>query len=56
MMHFDLIVIGMGLSGLMAANRVDMGKRVLIIGKGMGTLVMLSHTIDLLERFRCRRE
>ena len=49
MMHFDLIVIGMGLSGLMAAKTaVDMGKRVLIIGKGMGTLVMLSHTIDLL--------
>ena len=48
-MHFDLIVIGMGLSGLMAARTaVEMGKRVLIVGKGMGTLVMFSNTIDLL--------
>jgi glycerol-3-phosphate dehydrogenase subunit B len=48
-MHYDLIVIGMGLSGLMAAKTAaDQGKRVLVIGKGMGTLVMFSHTIDLL--------
>ncbi|HSB05123.1 MAG TPA: anaerobic glycerol-3-phosphate dehydrogenase subunit GlpB [Thermodesulfobacteriota bacterium] len=48
-MHFDVIIIGMGLSGLMAAKTaVERGKKVLIIGKGMGTLIMLSHTIDLL--------
>jgi glycerol-3-phosphate dehydrogenase subunit B len=48
-MHFDLIVIGMGLSGLMAAKTaLEMGKRVLIIGKGLGTLAMLSNTIDVL--------
>jgi len=48
-MHFDLIVIGMGLSGLMAAKTAaEVGKRVLIIGKGLGTLAMLSNTIDVL--------
>jgi glycerol-3-phosphate dehydrogenase subunit B len=48
-MHFDVIIIGMGLSGLMAAKTaVETGKKVLIIGKGLGTLCMLSHTIDLL--------
>jgi glycerol-3-phosphate dehydrogenase subunit B len=51
-MHFDLIVIGMGLSGLMAARTAaEMGKRTLIVGKGMGTLCLLSNTIDLLENF-----
>ena len=48
-MHFDLIVIGMGLSGLMAAKTgVEAGKKVLIIGKGLGTLPILSNTIDVL--------
>jgi glycerol-3-phosphate dehydrogenase subunit B len=48
-MHFDVIVIGMGLSGLMAARTAaEVGKRVLIIGKGFGTLAMLSNTIDVL--------
>jgi len=48
-MHYDLIVIGMGLSGLMAAKTaVEMGEKVLIIGKGLGTLSILSNTIDLL--------
>jgi len=48
-MHYDLIVIGMGLSGLMAAKTaIEMGKRVLIIGKGLGTLSIFSNTIDLL--------
>ncbi len=48
-MHFDVIVIGMGLSGLMAAKTaIDVGKRVLMVGKGMGTLGLLSNTIDLL--------
>lgn len=48
-MHYDLIIIGMGLSGLMAAKiAVEKGKKVLIIGKGLGTLSILSNTIDLL--------
>ena len=48
-MHFDLIVIGMGLSGLMAAKTAaEMGKKVLIVGKGIGTLSILSNTIDVL--------
>jgi glycerol-3-phosphate dehydrogenase subunit B len=48
-MHFDLIVIGMGLSGLMAAKTAaETGKKVLIIGKGMGSLCLFSNTIDVL--------
>ncbi len=48
-MHYDLIVIGMGLSGLMAAKTaVEAGKKVLIIGKGMGGLTLFSNTIDVL--------
>ena len=48
-MHFDLIVIGMGLSGLMAAKTAaELGKKVLIVGKGLGALSILSNTIDVL--------
>ncbi len=48
-MHFDLIVIGMGLSGLMAAKTAaEAGQKVLIIGKGMGGLVLFSNSIDVL--------
>jgi len=48
-MRYDLIIIGMGLSGLMAAKTAaDKGKRVLIIGKGIGTLSVFSNTIDVL--------
>jgi glycerol-3-phosphate dehydrogenase subunit B len=48
-MHYDLIVIGMGLSGLMAAKTaVAAGQRVLIVGKGMGSLCLFSNTIDVL--------
>jgi glycerol-3-phosphate dehydrogenase subunit B len=48
-MHYDLIVIGMGLSGLMAAKTAaESGQRVLIVGKGMGSLVLFSNTIDVL--------
>jgi glycerol-3-phosphate dehydrogenase subunit B len=39
----------MGLSGLMAAmTAAQAGKRVLIIGKGMGSLCLFSNSIDLL--------
>lgn len=48
-MHFDIIVIGMGLTGLMAAKTaVERNKKVLLIGKGLGTLTLFSNTIDLL--------
>ncbi len=48
-MHYDLIVMGMGLSGLMAAKTAaDAGRKVLIIGKGMGSLCLFSNTIDML--------
>jgi len=48
-MHYDLIVIGMGLSGLMAAKTTaEAGQKVLIIGKGMGSLALFSNTIDVL--------
>jgi glycerol-3-phosphate dehydrogenase subunit B len=48
-MHYDLIVIGMGLSGLMAAKTAaESGQKVLIIGKGMGSISLFSNTIDVL--------
>ena len=48
-MHYDIIIIGMGLSGLMAAKTaVEMGKKVLIAGKGVGSLGLFSNTIDVL--------
>jgi glycerol-3-phosphate dehydrogenase subunit B len=47
--RFDVIVIGMGLSGLMAAKTAaEAGQRVLIVGKGMGSLCLFSNTIDVL--------
>ncbi len=50
-MHYDLIIIGMGLSGLMAAKTaVDLGKRVLILAKGIGSLSLFSNSIDLLDQ------
>jgi glycerol-3-phosphate dehydrogenase subunit B len=51
-MHYDLVVIGMGLSGLMAAKTaVAAGQKVLILGKGMGSLCLFSNTIDVLGQF-----
>lgn len=51
-MRYDLIVIGMGLSGLMAAKTAaETGKKVLILGKGMGGLALFSNSIDVLEIF-----
>ena len=48
-MHYDLIIIGMGLSGLMAAKTgAETGKKILIVGKGMGSLCLFSNTIDVL--------
>jgi glycerol-3-phosphate dehydrogenase subunit B len=51
-MHYDLIIIGTGLSGLMAAKTAaEAGQKVLIIGKGMGSLCLFSNTIDVLGSF-----
>ena len=48
-MHYDLIIIGMGLSGLMAAKTAaEAGQKVLIVGKGIGSLCLFSNTIDVL--------
>jgi glycerol-3-phosphate dehydrogenase subunit B len=48
-MHYDLIIIGMGLSGLMAAKTaVEAGQKVLLVGKGMGSLALFTNTIDVL--------
>jgi len=48
-MHYDLIIIGTGLSGLMAAKTAaEAGTKVLIIGKGTGSLGLFSNTIDVL--------
>ena len=46
---WDLIVIGTGLAGLTAARTaVDRGARVLIVGRGMGSLTLFGNTIDVL--------
>ncbi len=48
--HYHLIVIGLGLSGLMAAfTAAQAGKRVLVVGKGTGRLCLFSSSIDLLN-------
>jgi len=48
-MHYDLIIMGTGLSGLMAAKTVaETGAKVLIVGKGTGSLCLFSNTIDVL--------
>jgi glycerol-3-phosphate dehydrogenase subunit B len=47
--EYGVIVVGMGLSGLMAAmTAAELGKRVLIVGKGMGRLCLFSNSVDLL--------
>ena len=49
MKRFDLIVIGTGLAGLTAARTaVEMGAKVLIVGRGMGALTLFGNTIDVL--------
>lgn len=49
MKHYDVIVIGMGLAGLMAAKAAaERGKSVLIMGKGVGTAHTHTGCIDLL--------
>jgi glycerol-3-phosphate dehydrogenase subunit B len=49
MRRFDLIVIGTGLAGLTAARTaVEKGAKVLIVGRGMGSLTLFGNTIDVL--------
>jgi glycerol-3-phosphate dehydrogenase subunit B len=53
--EYDVIVIGMGLSGLMAAMTLAAGsKRVLIIGKGMGSLCLFSNSVDVMKSMEGR--
>ncbi|NIM98544.1 MAG: anaerobic glycerol-3-phosphate dehydrogenase subunit B [candidate division Zixibacteria bacterium] len=48
-MRYDVIVIGTGLSGLMAAKQAaDSGLRAMVLGKGMGMMHVLPGGIDLL--------
>jgi len=47
--RWDLIVIGMGLAGLTAAKAAaEKGAKVLIVGRGMGSVTLFGNTIDLL--------
>jgi glycerol-3-phosphate dehydrogenase subunit B len=49
MKRWDLIVIGTGLAGLTAARTaLDSGARVLIVGRGMGSLTLFGNSIDVL--------
>src|SRR5512147_1883736 len=51
-MFYDVIVIGAGLAGLMAAEASrEKGARVLILAKGMGSLPLTSGCIDGLGYF-----
>jgi glycerol-3-phosphate dehydrogenase subunit B len=51
-MNYDVIVIGAGLAGLMAAEAAqEKGARVLILAKGMGSLPLTSGCIDGLGYF-----
>ena len=51
MKRWDLIVIGMGLAGLTAARTaVERGAKVLIVGRGMGSVTLFGNTIDVLGR------
>jgi len=48
-MRYDLIVIGMGLSGLMAAKTaVQAGAKVLVVGKGTGGLCLFTSAVDVM--------
>jgi glycerol-3-phosphate dehydrogenase subunit B len=49
MKRWDLIVIGMGLAGLTAARTaLERGAKVLICGRGIGSLALFGNTIDVL--------
>lgn len=49
-MHYDTIVIGAGLAGLMAAiGRAERGERVLLLAKGHGSTHWAAGCVDLLD-------
>lgn len=49
MKRWDLIVVGMGLAGLTAARTAaGMGAKVLIIGRGMGSVALFGNSVDVL--------
>ena len=53
-MNYDVIVIGAGLAGLMAAEAAQSdGARVLILAKGMGSLPLTTGCVDGLGYFPC---
>src|ERR1700716_3171850 len=53
---YDVVVIGLGLAGLVAAlAAVSRGARTLLVGKGHGTLRFRSGTIDVLGYWEGRR-
>lgn len=48
-MRYDVVVIGAGLGGIMAAlSSAGKGKRVLLVGRGMGIITIFTGTIDIL--------
>jgi glycerol-3-phosphate dehydrogenase subunit B len=52
MKHYDVIVIGMGLAGLMAAKTAaEGGKSVLLLGKGVGRAHTYTGCVDLLGHY-----
>ncbi len=56
-MFYDVIVIGAGLAGLMAAEAAQAeGARVLILAKGMGSLPLTTGCIDILGYFPSTRQ
>ena len=48
-MHYDVIVIGAGLTGLMAAeSALEVGAKVLLLARGLGSLPLTTGCIDIL--------
>jgi len=51
-MFYDVIVIGAGLAGLMAAEAAQRrGARVLVLARGMGSLPLTTGCLDALGYF-----
>lgn len=51
-MNYDVVVIGAGLGGLMAGiTAANEGKKVLIVGKGIGIITIFTGTIDYLGHY-----
>ena len=53
MKRWDLIVIGLGFAGLTAARTaMEMGAKVLVVGRGIGSLSLFGNTIDVLGELK----